>query len=69
VGDSGVEPYPPKPNEILLLMEVYHMYLVGTYIPESDEGLYAELIRFHRSGEGELDDLPWKEVWEIEEDA
>jgi hypothetical protein len=53
-------------------MEVYHMsniVLVGTYIPESDEGLYAELIRFHRSGEGELDDLPWKEVWEIEEDA
>ena len=29
----------------------------------SDEGLYAELQRFHRSTELELDDLEWKEDW------
>ena len=35
--------------------------------PITDEGLYAELMRFHHATEGELDDLPWKEDWEIEE--
>ena len=29
----------------------------------TDEGLYAELQRFHRSTEMELDDLEWKENW------
>ena len=51
----------PKPNTTILLMEVYHMAI-------TDEGLYAELMRFHQSGEGEQDDLPWKESWD-EEDA
>jgi hypothetical protein len=37
-------------------------------IVKTDEGLYAELMRFHHSGEGELEDLPWKEEWH-EEDA
>ena len=37
------------------------------YEPVTDEGVYAELMRFHREGEGELDDLPWKEDWSEED--
>ena len=37
--------------------------------PITDEGLYAELMRFHHSGEGELDDLHWKEDWYDEEES
>jgi hypothetical protein len=53
----------PQPNQIILLKEVYHMI----YEPVTDEGLYAELMRFHREGEGDLDDLEWKEGWNLEE--
>lgn len=38
------------------------------YHPVSEEGLYAELQRFHRSTDAELDDLEWKEDWD-EKDA
>ncbi len=33
----------------------------------SDEGLYAELQRFHRSTELELEDLEWKEDWDAKD--
>jgi hypothetical protein len=29
----------------------------------SDEGLYAELQRFHRSTDMDLEDLEWKDDW------
>lgn len=29
------------------------------YEPQTDEGLYAELMRFHRAEDAELDDLYW----------
>jgi hypothetical protein len=48
-------------------MEVYHMP-TGIYKPISDEGIYAELMRFHQSGETELDDIDWKEGWNLEEE-
>jgi hypothetical protein len=67
MGDSGGLPYPPKPNETILLMEVYHMP-TGIHYPVSDEGIYAELMRFHREGEGDLDDMDWKEGWNLEEE-
>lgn len=44
------------------LTGVYHMYE-----PVTDEGIYAELMRFHREGEGELDDQPWKNNWNEED--
>ena len=33
----------------------------------TDEGLYAELQRFYRSTESELEDLEWKEGWDEKE--
>ena len=40
----------------------------GIYKPVTDEGIYAELMRFHHSGDTELDDIDWKEGWNIEEE-
>ncbi len=54
-------PYPPKPNEIHLLMEVYHMFLYGLRATLSDEGLVAEEMRQHHMTIDELDDYYWKE--------
>jgi hypothetical protein len=52
---------------VLKGVHMIHVYIIE-HPPETDEGLYAELQRFHRSGEGELDDLPWKEdFWNEEE--
>lgn len=78
MGDSGAKPDPPEPNETILLMEVYHMAdifdLFGSCpfvghgnTAVSEEGLYAELQRFHRSTEADLDDLEWKEGWNAED--
>lgn len=44
-----------------------NVYIVE-HFPVSDEGFYAELMRFHRSTNNELDDLPWKEDFWHEED-
>ena len=38
------------------------------YTPVTDEGLYAELQRFHRSTDAELDDFDLEGDWN-EEDA
>jgi hypothetical protein len=58
---------PPESYTVYLLMEVYHMP-TGIYKPITDEGIYAELMRFHHETEVDMDDLDWKEGWNLEEE-
>lgn len=75
MGDIIPDSYPPEPNETILLMEVYHMedmfdrcqFIGHGCLAVTDEGLYAELQRFHRSTEAELDDLEWRDNWNAED--
>jgi hypothetical protein len=54
------------------MADIYDLFVACPFVghgyhPVSDEGLYAELQRFHRSTDAELDDLEWKEGWYAED--